>query len=88
MSKVVNFPKAPDHLRPEMIVRWVLSHVDELESVIVVAKMKDYIPVVSISSGTSPYLLTMAASLLNDAAMHAVDAHETSINEEAPKEGA
>lgn len=91
MSNVSHFSKPPVRLRPEMIVRWLMSHMDELDSIVVVAKMKGYVPVVSISDGTSPYLLSMGASLLHDAALESMDnltAEKASKNDEAPKEGA
>lgn len=78
-EKVTSIGKTPDHVRPEMVIRWLMSQMDQIDQLIVVAKSKGAGPMVSVSDGTSPYLIAMGAALLHDMAldkMEPVDPHE------------
>jgi hypothetical protein len=72
-SKVIQFPKAPSRLRPEMQVRWLLSNVDKIEDLAFVVRFKDSNPMTSASDKTNPYFLTMASMLLNEMAAARLD---------------
>lgn len=68
-AKVIPFPRGQARVRPEAMVRWLLSHVDQITDLAFVVRMENTNPIVSKSDGCNPYFLTMASSLLHEQAM-------------------
>lgn len=73
MSKVVPFGKEPHRLTAEMSIRWLMSMMDQVDDLIIVAKKKGKGPIVSVTTDTSPYMIAMAASLLQDLALDGME---------------
>lgn len=81
-EKVVSIGKAPTRVTPEMNIRWLMSVMDQVQDLIVVAKMKGGAPIVAVTTDSSPYLMAMASALLHDLAL---DGMEPSTGEVPPK---
>lgn len=72
-NKVVPIGKAPARLRPEMIIRHLLSNVDRIRDLAIVATDNDNLqPTVLVSDRTNPYLLSMAGAILQDLATKSI----------------
>ena len=72
-EKVVQLGKDPVRVRPEMLIRWLMSNMDKIEQLVVVGRMTDATPVVAVSDGASPYMMSMAAAILQDRALETLE---------------
>ena len=75
-NKVVGIGKDPVRVTPEMSIRWLMSQMDKVDDLIIVAKSKGQGPIVSVTTDTSPYMLAMAAALLQDLALDGMEPKE------------
>lgn len=87
-ATVTPIAKAPAHMRPEMLIRWLMSHIDQIDQLAVVATLGQPTPIIAITDGMSPYLIAMSASVLNDFALDAMEPKFPNINGGPPEDAA
>lgn len=87
-ATVTAIAPGPVHLRPEMLVRWLMSHIDQIDQLAVIATLGNPKPVIAISDGMSPYLLAMSAGLINDFALDAMEPLAPNLNGHDHKDAA
>jgi len=71
-SNVTPIGKLPARLLPEMQIRWLMSNMDKVKALAVVVDMEGQNPLVSVSTGSSPYFLSLGASILDREAIKAL----------------
>ena len=71
-NKIIDFPKKPTRVRPEMLIRNALANVDRIRDIVVVYTDQAGNPTIAASDRTNPYLLSMASAVLQDWALAAL----------------
>jgi hypothetical protein len=60
----------------EMVVRHLMSDLDKMEQIAVIAKTTGNAPRIYVSTNASPYIMAAGAAMLQDLALDGLNGHE------------